>query len=241
MKKNQVHLGVNIDHIATLRQVRGGTTDYPSLLEHAQAALKAGASQITIHLREDRRHIQLKDLIDLSKKKIPLNLEMALTKEMEVLALKYKPAWICVVPEKRQELTTEGGLDIVKMSRRLQPMIQRIKKKKIKVSLFIDPSLKQVNKSHDMGAHAVEFHTGKWVRSRGAEKAREWQNLYEAAVLAHELGLRVHAGHGLDFNTAKEICHLPHLQEVNIGHSIVCYALEQGLFSAVQKMKRQLI
>jgi pyridoxine 5-phosphate synthase len=240
-KLNGIHLGVNIDHIATLRQARGGTTAYPNLVEHAKSALKAGASQITIHLREDRRHIQLQDLIDLSKARVPLNLEMAATQEMERLAIKYHPAWVCLVPEKRQELTTEGGLDVDKISRRLSPMIKRIKKHRIKVSLFIDPSLKQVNKAHDLGADAVEFHTGTWVLAKGSQKKQEWSHLYEAAVLADELGLRVHAGHGLDYKTAHEIRHLPHLQEVNIGHSLVCYSLEKGLSVAIQKMKRQLL
>jgi len=241
MKKNKIQLGVNIDHIATLRQVRGGTTAYPNLLDHAKVAIKAGAAQITIHLREDRRHIQLQDLIHLTHAGVPLNLEMAATPEMEKLAIKYKPKWVCLVPEKRQELTTEGGLDVDKISKRLLPMIKRIKKHGIKVSLFIDPSLKQVNKAHDLGADAVEFHTGTWVLAKKQKKVQEWSHLYEAAVLTHELGLRVHAGHGLDYQTTKEISHLPYLQEVNIGHSLICYALEKGLSFAIRKMKRQLI
>jgi len=241
MKKNKIQLGVNIDHIATLRQVRGGTTIYPNLIEFAKMSIKAGASQITIHLREDRRHIQLYDLIQLSKIGISLNLEMAATKEMENLAIKYKPDWVCLVPEKRQELTTEGGLNVDKISRRLSPMIKRIKKYGIKVSLFIDPSLKQVNKAHDLGADAVELHTGTWVLAKSKKnRTQEWTHLVEAAVMAHELGLRVHAGHGLDYKTAIEIRQLPYLQEVNIGHSLVCYALEDGLATAIQKMKRQL-
>lgn len=241
MKKVKIKLGVNIDHIATLRQVRGATTPYPDLVAMAQLAVRAGADQITIHLREDRRHIQLKDLQELSKlKNLPLNLEMAVTADMEKLALKYKPQWVCIVPEKRQELTTEGGLDAVALEKKLGPMIKKFKKAGIKVSLFIGASLKQVNAAHDLGADAVEFHTGHWVLARGKERAQEWSNLWEAAVLADELGLRVHAGHGLDFETAREIRQLPHLQEVNIGHALVCYAVEMGLAKAIKKMIKQL-
>lgn len=241
MKKNKIHLGVNIDHIATLRQVRGGTTAYPNLVEHAKVAMKAGASQITIHLREDRRHIQLQDLITLSQTPgVALNLEIAATKEMLAIAIKYKPQWVCIVPEKRQELTTEGGLDVYKMSKRLLPMIKQLHKNKIKVSLFIAPSLKQVNTAHDLGADAVEFHTGTWVHAKGKKREQEWSHLLEAAVLTHELGLLVHAGHGLDYQTAKEIRQLPHLQEVNIGHSLVCYALDKGLSAAIRQMTKQL-
>lgn len=241
MKKNKISLGVNVDHIATLRQVRGATTAYPDLYEHAKLAMKSGASQITIHLREDRRHIQLNDLIVLSKdRKIPLNLEMAATKEMEKLAIKYKPAWVCIVPEKRQELTTEGGLDVIKGFKILKPMIAKLQKSGIKVSLFIGPSLKQVNAAHDLKANAVEFHTGHWVLAKGAHKQELWTELYEGAVLAYELGMRVHAGHGLDFETAREIRELPFLQEVNIGHSLVCYSISMGLSAAIKKMQRQL-
>ncbi len=241
MKKNKISLGVNIDHIATLRQARGGTTSYPDLVEHAQLAMKSGAAQITIHLREDRRHIQLKDLVELSREKvIPINLEMAATLEMQKLALKYKPAWVCIVPEKRQELTTEGGLDVVKGFKNLKPLILKLKKAGIKVSLFIGPSLKQVNAAHDLQADAVEFHTGHWVLAKGKEKQKLWSELVEGAVLAHELGLRVHAGHGLDFETAAEVKKLPYLQEVNIGHSLVCYSVSMGLPAAIKKMKRQL-
>lgn len=241
MKKNKIHLGVNIDHIATLRQVRGGTTPYPNLVEHAKVAIKAGASQITIHLREDRRHIQLQDLVDLSQEKgMPLNLEMAATNEMLAFAIKYKPQWVCLVPEKRQELTTEGGLDVHKIYKRLLPIMKQLKKNKIKVSLFIAPSLKQVNTAHDLGADAVEFHTGTWVLAKGKARTQEWSHLWEAAVLTHELGMRVHAGHGLDYKTAREIRKLPYLQEVNIGHSLVCYALENGLAAAIRHMKKQL-
>lgn len=240
-KKQKVSLGVNIDHIATLRQVRGGTTVYPNLVAMAKLAMKAGADQITIHLREDRRHIQLEDLEALSKTKgIPLNLEMAVTPEMEKLALKYKPAWVCIVPEKRKELTTEGGLDVIKASKVLSQMIPKLQKQGIKVSLFIGPAINQVNEAAELGADAVEFHTGHWVSAKGHARRQEWHALHVAADFANKQGLRVHAGHGLDFETAKEVMSLPHLQEVNIGHSIVCYAVEMGLANAVKKMKKEL-
>ena len=239
--KKRISLGVNIDHVATLRQVRGGTTEYPDLYDLARKAIQAGAQQITIHLREDRRHIQLEDLIKLSKnKKIPLNLEMAATKEMHDLALKYKPSWVCIVPEKRQELTTEGGLDVYKNLSSLRPFIKKLKKKSIKVSLFINSNLKQVNAAHDLNADAVEFHTGHWVNSQGVNRNAQWMDLVEAATLAHELGMRVHAGHGLDFKSALEIKKLPYLQEVNIGHSIICYSLELGWTKTIKTMIEKL-
>lgn len=240
-KINKIKLGVNIDHIATLRQVRGGTTSYPDILRMAQLSMKSGADQITIHLREDRRHIQLNDLVILTKSsKIPINLEMAATDEMASLVIKHQPSWVCIVPEKRKELTTEGGLDVVKKMKTLKVMIPRLKNKGIKVSLFIGASLKQVNAAHDLGADAIELHTGHWVLARGKEKEKEWKDLVEAAVLAHELGMRVHAGHGLDLETTQEISQLPYLQEVNIGHSIVCYAIEFGLSKSIKLIKAQL-
>lgn len=237
MKK--IRLGVNVDHVATLRQVRGGTTSYPDLFKMVQESVRGGAEQITIHLREDRRHIQLHDLVTLSKKcPVLLNLEMAADPKMLRLALKYKPDWCCLVPEKREELTTEGGLDVKKHFPRIRKITQRLIKKKIKVSPFIEPDLEQVQACAQMGAQAVEFHTGHWVLLKGPAKKREWKRLQRAAELAHALGLRVHAGHGLDYQHTKLICQLPFLEEVNIGHSLICYALEDGLRSSVQKMKK---
>lgn len=230
-----IQLGVNIDHIATLRQVRAATTSYPDLLAFAKIALKAGASQITIHLREDQRHIQLSDLVNLSKHKIPLNLEMAADDRMLKLALKYKPQWVCIVPEKREELTTEGGLNAKKSFETLEKMIPKLHKQGIKVSLFLDPDEEQVRLACDLNADAIEFHTGHWVLSRGVKRSQIWKKLVSAAKLSNELGIRVHAGHGLDFATTKLIKKLPYLQEVNIGHSIICYSIEQGIGSIVQK------
>lgn len=239
--KSQIRLGVNIDHIATLRQVRGATTSYPDLLHFAKEAVKAGARQITIHLREDRRHIQTQDLILLSKKRPALlNLEMGATEEMLRLALKHRPDWCCFVPEKRRELTTEGGLNVQKASKVLGLQLEKLQRLGIESSMFIDPSVDQVKASHDVGADAVELHTGHWVLLKGPAKEREWKRLIEAAETAHFMGLGVHAGHGLDYVHTKMIRKLPHLREVNIGHFLVCEALQSGFREAVAKMKRTL-
>lgn len=236
-----IRLGVNIDHAATLRQVRGGTTAYPDLVQMMKLAVKGGAQQITIHLREDRRHIQLQDLVTLCKRRmVPLNLEMAAEAQMLRYALKYRPDWVCFVPEKRQELTTEGGLDVRKAQRKIGGMVDRLQRIGIECSMFINPDLTQVRASYEVGADAVEFHTGKWVHLSGAKQEREWRRLKEAAILAHSLGMNVHAGHGLDYTTAKKITRLPYLEEVNIGHSLICYALEDGLEKAVRKMRKVL-
>ncbi len=236
--KKQIRLGVNVDHVATLRQVRGGTTSYPDLLQMVKESVKGGAGQITIHLREDRRHIQLEDLKVLSKScPVPLNLEMAATSQMVSYAKKYRPDWVCFVPEKRAELTTEGGLDVKRNSKRMSPMVEKLQRIGIEISMFIEPSLEQVEASYEVGADAVEFHTGKWVLLKGAKKEKEWKRLCEAAEWAHYLGLNVHAGHGLDYEHSKLINKLPHLREVNIGHSLICYALESGLQQAVRKMR----
>ncbi|MEZ0391806.1 MAG: pyridoxine 5'-phosphate synthase [Pseudobdellovibrionaceae bacterium] len=237
--KKKIRLGVNIDHAATLRQVRGGTTAYPDLLKMAELSIQGGAEQITIHLREDRRHIQEKDLATLSKHcKVPLNLEMASTAAMVRLARKYKPDWACFVPEKREELTTEGGLDVEKNKKQIASNVEKLQMLGIEISMFIEPSIQQVKASFEVGADAVEFHTGKWVRLSGEAKKREWRKLKAAAEAAHELGMAVHAGHGLDLKTTKEITTLPFLEEVNIGHSIICYSLEWGLEKSVREIKK---
>ncbi|HEX4923413.1 MAG TPA: pyridoxine 5'-phosphate synthase, partial [Bdellovibrionales bacterium] len=175
---------------------------------------------------------------------VDLNLEMAVTDEMEKLALKHVPRYICLVPEKRRELTTEGGLDVVKKQKRISQLVERVKKKNIEVSNFIAGDLKQVKASAATGAFAVEFHTGHWcdylrVSPKKAESA--WKRLVEAAALAHDLGLKVHAGHGLDFDTAAKCLQLPHVRELNIGHSIVCHALQMGLEEAVRRMKNAML
>lgn len=237
--KHKIRLGVNVDHVATLRQVRGGTTPYPNLLDMVKRSVKGGAEQITIHLREDRRHIQLEDLKLLAKScPVPLNLEMAATPQMVSYAKKYRPDWVCFVPEKRAELTTEGGLDVKKGFKKMAPMVEKLQRIGIEISMFIEPSLEQVEASYEIGADAVEFHTGKWVHLTGARKKKEWDRLVEAAEWANYLGLNVHAGHGLDYHHSKLINKLPYLQEVNIGHSLICYALEEGLEASVRKMRK---
>lgn len=236
--KKKIRLGVNIDHAATLKQVRGGQTAYPDILQIANSAIQGGADLITIHLREDRRHIQELDLKVLSQNlKVPLNLEMAATWDMVQKARKYRPEWCCFVPEKRQELTTEGGLNVLRDQDKIKKQVEKLHFIGIEASMFIEPSLKQVQAAYDVGADAIELHTGHWVVCQGKSKKKEWKRLVEAAKFAHQLGMGVHAGHGLDYISAKEICKLPHLQEVNIGHSLICYSLESGLTVAVKKMK----
>lgn len=240
--KKRITLGVNIDHAATLRQVRGGTTSYPDLLALTDIVKAGGGKQITIHLREDRRHIQDIDVIQLCKKsKLPINLEMAVTDEMLKIALTNKPDWVCFVPEKREELTTEGGLNILLVFEQIKSMTAVLQKAKIKVSYFIEANPEQVSASAMAGADAVEFHTGHWVSCTDkVKKQRLWNALVLSARKAHELKMRVHAGHGIDFLHAKMIRKLPHLREVNIGHSLICYSLETGLKKAVQKMAEKI-
>lgn len=243
MKSKKIRLGVNIDHCATLRQVRGGKTSYPDLLKMAQLAIKGGAEQITIHLREDRRHIQDKDLRLLAgRRPAILNLEMAVTREMLQIALREKPDWVCFVPEKRQELTTEGGLDVVKAYKKLKPMIEKLRALGIEVSLFVDADPKQIKAASSLQVEAIELHTGHWCesiqRGRKSQAQAAWKRLYQGAELAVKLGLNVHAGHGLDYQTTRHLLKLPGLREVNIGHFLVCQALEHGLQKSVRQMRR---
>tara|TARA_B100001248_G_scaffold253282_1_gene230347 strand:+ start:10288 stop:11013 length:726 start_codon:yes stop_codon:yes gene_type:complete len=234
----KIRLGVNIDHIATLRQVRGCTTDYPDLREAVKILAKQHVDQITIHLREDRRHIQEEDVKLLCEERLlPINLEMAASEEMEAMVLKYQPDWVCFVPEKREELTTEGGLDVAKQEGKLAKLVATFRRHNIRSSMFIEPSLSQVQSCKNIAADAVEFHTGKWVLLKNEEKMQEWKKLEEAALAANQLGLNVHAGHGLDYQTTKEITKLPHLKEVNIGHAIICYSVFEGLETVVKKMQ----
>jgi len=235
-KISKIRLGVNIDHAATLRQVRGGTTDYPNLSSIISLAKEGGADQITIHLREDRRHIQDRDVVMITKERqLEINLEMAATSEMQKIALKHKPDWVCLVPEKRFELTTEGGLDVASRIDFFKSYVSALQKKGISVSLFIDPNEQQVSAAAEIGAKAVEFHTGHWVLATGAKKKKIWTELVLASNQAHEACIVVNAGHGLDYAHTKEITKLPHLNEVNIGHSIICYALEDGLLKTTKK------
>lgn len=243
MKKNKeqkVRLGVNIDHIATLRQVRGNTTSYPDLIHLMKETIRGGADQITIHLREDRRHIKDVDVVKVCRESsVDVNLEMACTEEMTRIALKNNPEWVCIVPEKRAELTTEGGLDLFRVERSLAKLIDKVQPRGIEVSLFLDPDLKQVQKAFELGADAIEFHTGKWVLLKEArKKQKEFERLKQAASLCDDLGMRVHAGHGLDFEHTKKILEINSLKELNIGHSIICYSLEWGLRETVSRFKK---
>ena len=230
-------LGVNIDHVATLRQARG--TAYPSPLEAAALCEQGGADGITIHLREDRRHIQDADLYALRKAlKIPLNLEMANSPEIVAIAVATKPDEVCLVPERRQELTTEGGLDAAGQFAALKPSIAKLKAAGIFVSLFIEPSARQLDAAVALGAPVVELHTGKYCDLSGAARAAELQRLAAAAEHGHRIGLQINAGHGLNYdNLSAFLKAVPHLHTLNIGHSIVARAVMVGMEQAVREMK----
>jgi pyridoxine 5-phosphate synthase len=241
MSPGKIRLGVNIDHVATLRQQRAGLVNYPSILEAAVLAKKGGADLLTIHVRGDRRHIQESDLALLMKENIlPVNLEMAATDEMIGIALKYKPFIVCLVPEKREELTTEGGLDVVKYEVEVQKTITQMKRAGIRTSLFIEPSQAQVAMSSQLKAEAVEFHTGKFALAKASDRDLESVRLRDAFMQGHNLGLAVHAGHGLDYENILPLLKFPFLEEVNIGHSIICRSVFVGLESAVRGMKNHL-
>lgn len=230
-------LGVNVDHVATLRQARG--TSYPSPLEAAKLCEQGGADGITIHLREDRRHIQDADLFAFRKTlKIPLNLEMANSPEIVDIALAAKPDEVCLVPERRQELTTEGGLDAAGQFEALRPTLERLGKAGIVVSLFIEPSLRQLEAAVALGAPVVELHTGKYCDLAGEARAAELRRLADAARHGHRAGLRINAGHGLNYDNLPDFRNaVPHLDVLNIGHSIVARAVMVGMETAVREMK----
>ena len=234
-------LGVNIDHVATLRQARG--TAYPAPLEAAGLCERGGADGITIHLREDRRHIQDADLRALRRAlKVPLNLEMANSPEIVEIALAERPAEVCLVPERRQELTTEGGLDAAGQRAALAPAVARLKAAGIAVSLFIEPALRQLDAAVALGAPVVELHTGRYCELAGAERAAELRRLAAAAEHGHRLGLRINAGHGLNYdNLPAFLAAVPHLDTLNIGHSIVARAVLVGMEQAVREMKALIV
>lgn len=229
-------LGVNIDHVATLRQARG--TVYPDTFEAAQACARAGAVSITVHLREDRRHIQDADVYRLSKKSpLPINLEMANAEEIIQIALDIKPAEICLVPEKRQELTTEGGLDVIGKFKALEKTVKRLQGNGSVVSLFVEPDVKTLEACAKTGARVVELHTGSFCDATDPAKAEILlEKLITGAQCAHSLGLQVNAGHGINLDNISGILKMPHLDTLNIGHSIVARALFQGLENAVREM-----
>lgn len=229
-------LGVNIDHVATLRNARGGIE--PSVMEAARIAEENGATSITTHLREDRRHIKDEDVYTLIKTlKTRLNLEMAMADDIQKIALEIKPYSICLVPEKRQEITTEGGLDVAGQLDKVTEFIKPLLDNGIIVSLFIDPDENQVKASAKTGAQFIEMHTGTYSESFGTEKEeQEFLNLKNAAKLAQDLGLKVNAGHGLNYQNVKRMHEIPDLVELNIGHSIISRAVFTGLGEAVKTM-----
>lgn len=233
----QLLLGINIDHIATLRQVRG--TSYPRPADAVVMAEQAGADSITVHLREDRRHIQDADLVAINEViHSRMNLEMAVTNEMLEIAAQIKPSDVCLVPEKRQELTTEGGLDVVGQLDKVTSACNRLAEMDVRASLFIDPDRLQLDAAVAAGAPVVELHTGTYADMRGEAQLVELQRVVDAARYGRELGLIINAGHGLHYHNVAAIARIPEIVELNIGHSIISRAVFDGLVIAVSEMKR---
>lgn len=230
-------LGVNIDHVATLRQARGGIE--PSVVEAAIIAQNSGADGITVHLREDRRHIQDKDLYDIKKViNIPLNLEMACSKEIVEIAIDVKPRMCTLVPEKRQEITTEGGLDVVGLFDKVSSTVKSLQKEGIIVSLFIEPDINQIDATKDIGAEYIEIHTGKYANEEGINQKQELDRIISATSYAVSKNIKVNAGHGLNYDNVKNISMINNMNELNIGHSIISKAVFSGLSLAISEMKR---
>lgn len=234
-----IRLGVNVDHVATVRQAR--MIDVPDPVEAALLAERAGADGITVHLREDRRHIQERDvrlLRERSRSKI--NLEMAVTPAMAAFAESVKPNDTCFVPEKREELTTEGGLDVISRKAKIKEAVERLQGCGIHVSLFIDPKHAQIETAKEVGAHAIEIHTGSYCNAVGPARAKALEAIAGAARLARGLGLEVHGGHGLNYDNVLPIARIPEIVELNIGHSIIARAVIVGIERAVREMKELL-
>jgi pyridoxine 5-phosphate synthase len=232
-----LRLGVNIDHVATIRNARGGL--HPDPLRAAMMAAEAGADGLTVHLREDRRHITDDDLLRLKAAvHLPINLEMAATDEMLRIAIAAKPNACCIVPERRQERTTEGGLDARGGHNHLQPMIRQLCDQSIRVSLFIEADPAQIETAAHLGADIVELHTGRYCHVEGAARDTELRRIIAGTELANSLGLEVHAGHGLTFETVGAIAAIPHICELNIGHFIIGEAVFIGLVPAIQAMRK---
>jgi pyridoxine 5-phosphate synthase len=238
----RLELGVNIDHVATLRQVRYASMPdahnvEPDLIAAASTCERAGAGGITVHLRQDRRHIQDRDVFRLRESIITkLNLEMGNTPEILAIALRVLPEDVCLVPENRREITTEGGLDAARTFKQLEPTVRRLQTAGIRVSLFIEPDPEQIEAAQRLGADAIELHTGAFANATGEDRKGELQRLCGAARFATGHGLRVHAGHGINYANIAEILAIPHLRELNIGHAIVARALFAGLDTAVREM-----
>jgi pyridoxine 5-phosphate synthase len=233
-----IRLGMNVDHVATLRNARGG--QHPDLLRAAKTAIEAGADNITAHLREDRRHIRDEDVTRLMTLDAPLNLEMAVTEEMLGIGLKYRPHACCLVPERRQELTTEGGLNVAAQVETLRPFVASLRKAGIHVSLFIDPDPEQIEASKVVESDAIELHTGTYCAAApagGQALLRELDRLENGARLASSLGIEVHAGHGLDLDNVGAVAAIPEIVELNIGHFLVGEAIFIGLGESVRRMR----
>jgi pyridoxine 5-phosphate synthase len=234
-----IRLGVNVDHVATVRQAR--RAEVPDPVEAALVAERAGADGITVHLREDRRHIQERDVHLLRERATTkINLEMAVTPGMVAFAEKLRPDDACFVPEKREELTTEGGLDIVASKSKIKDAVARLQDSAIHVSLFIDSEGGQIEAAREVSAHAIEIHTGAYCNIKGADREKERQAITKAATFAQSLGLEVHAGHGLDYDNVAPIAEIPEIVELNIGHSIIARAIIVGIEQAVREMKELL-
>lgn len=233
-------MGVNVDHVATVRQAR--RAEVPDPVEAALLAETAGADGITVHLREDRRHIQERDVLALRERiRTKVNLEMAVTPAMTAFAEKLQPTDACFVPEKREELTTEGGLDVVANKRRVRDAVETLQNSGIHVSLFINSEVAQIEAAREVGARAIEIHTGAYCNCSGAAREKERQAIMNAATLAQSLGLEVHAGHGLDYENVAPIAKIPAVVELNIGHSIIARAVLVGIEQAVREMKEILL
>ena len=237
-------LGVNLDHVATLRQARyPGMLDSPNAepcpVEAGHDARQGGADSLTIHVRGDRRHMQDADAYRIREEvALPLNLEMGVTEEMVGIALDLKPEFVCLVPEDRMEVTTEGGLDVLSQREKVSQVVGRLQAAGIKVSLFIDPELDQVEVAGKLGVEMIELHTGCFANAEGQELDRELSRLTAAAIAGHHLGIQVNAGHGINYTNITDILKVPHLTELNIGHTIVSRAVKVGLEHAVREMKQ---
>jgi len=233
-------LGVNIDHVATIRNARGGI--HPSPLNVAKQAIKFGADSITIHLREDRRHIQDKDLKKLSNANIPLNLEIACNYKMMKIALKYKPKFVCLVPENRKELTTEGGLNVIKYYKKIKFIVSKLNNKKIRTSLFINPKIKDIIYSKRINANCIEIHTGKISNLIKKKKnyKKEFKIIKKCAVFANSLDIEVHAGHGMDYKTTKVLAKINKIKEFNIGHFIIGESISIGLKNVIKRINKSI-
>ena len=235
-------LGVNIDHVATIRNARG--ENYPEPLRAALLAQKYGADSITIHLREDRRHIKEIDLKEIKKKlSIPLNLEIAPTNEMLSISIKYKPDYVCIVPEKRKEITTEGGLNLKKNINQIKNIIRKLKKKKIRTSLFIEPNIKDIQLAKSIEADCIEIHTGKICNLINKKKniKKEFKKIQNSVDFANLIGLEVHVGHGITFSSAKLLSKIKGIKEYNIGHFLIGESIFIGISNSIKKFKKILL